>query len=310
MSVRPDNFMPTKKVRVSKCEIVSDIRRVARLLSHSPSSVEYKRLGRFDVRTVQRKFKVPWNQIINSAGLQYSLRTSGRIASTEELTRDLLRVARELGHPPTRTEYQSHGRFDSETMRRRSNKKHWEDAVAWLTGFDREEIKYAQARGGRYCTTQQWLSKLRSLSLVIGHAPTTGEANKAGINAHELCLRVGGKWIDVLQAAHIDIGNRSKRAVLLSTPIETLIEDVVAVAKRLGRAPKVSEYAACGHHSYLALRGRLGGWRQVKKLVSQKLSVGQGPPSHSLPLEGRRSAVVAHEAINTFFTHSRDRGAS
>src|SRR2546429_184849 len=116
-----------KKVRVSRTEIVSDIRKVARLLSHSPSSVEYKR----------------------------------------------------------------HGRFDSETMRRRSNKKHWEDAVAWLTGFDREEIKYAQARGGRYCTTQQWLSKLRSLSLVIGHArhaPTTGEANKAGINAHELCL--------------------------------------------------------------------------------------------------------------------------
>jgi len=52
VSVRPHNFMSTKKVRVSKGEIISDIRAVARLLSHSPSSVEYKRLGRFDVRTV------------------------------------------------------------------------------------------------------------------------------------------------------------------------------------------------------------------------------------------------------------------
>ena len=312
MSIRPHNFMSTKKVRVSKGEIISDIRAVSRLLSHSPSSVEYKRLGRFDVRTVQRKFKVPWNQIINSAGLQYSLRTSGRIASTEELKRDLLRVARDLSHPPTRTEYQSHGRFDPETMRRRSQKKNWEDAIAWLTGFDREDIKYAQARGGRYCTTQEWLSRLHRLALDLGHAPTTRESNAGGINAHELCKRVGGKWIEVLKAANIDTHTRNKRALLLTTTTETLIEDVVAVAKRLGRTPTVSEYVAHGHYSYLALRGRLGGWRQVKKLVSQKLSVGRRQLSHSLPFqwEDSHSTAMAHEAINAFFTHSLDRGVS
>ena len=106
-----------------------------------------------------------------------------------------------------------------------------------------------------------------------------------------------------------EMGNRSKRAILLSTPTETLIEDVVAVGKRLGRTPKVSEYAAHGHHSYLALSGRFGGWRQVKKLVTQKLSVGQRQISHSRQWEGSHSAV-AHEAINTFFTHSRYRGMS
>src|SRR5438874_7211970 len=260
------------KSRVTKAEMIADIRNVARALGHSPSSVEYGRLGRFDVRTVQRRFKMSWSRIINCTGLQYSSRTSGRIASTEELKRDLLRVARELDHPPTRGDYQKHGRFDAETVRRRSREQNWANAVAALTGLDREEIKRQQARGGCYRTTEEWLSRLGSLSLEIGHAPTTGEANKAGINAHALCLRISGNWINVLQAAHVDIGNRSERAVLLSTPIETLIEDVVAVGKRLGRAPKVSEYAACGHHSYLALRGRLGGWRQVKKLVNQKLS--------------------------------------
>src|SRR6266513_2929531 len=98
-----------KSTRISKGEIISDLRVLARALNHSPSSVEYKRLGSYDLRTVQRKFNVSWSQIINSAGLCYSPRTSGRIASTEELKRDLLRVARELSHPPTRTEYQSHG---------------------------------------------------------------------------------------------------------------------------------------------------------------------------------------------------------
>src|SRR5437764_5776104 len=111
-----------KSTRISKGEIIADLRKVARALNHSPSSVKYKRLGSYDLRTVQRKFKVSWSQIINSAGLRYSPRTSGRIASTEELKRDLLRVARELDHPPARKDYQTHGQFDAEPIRRRPGK--------------------------------------------------------------------------------------------------------------------------------------------------------------------------------------------
>src|SRR5436305_9637259 len=154
-----------KKSRVSKTEINSDIRTVARVLGHSPSSVEYRRLGSYDLRTVQRKFKTSWSQIIDAAGLHYARRTSGRIATTEELKRDLLRVARELDHPPTRGNYQEHGRFDAETVRRRSREQNWGNAVAALTGLDREEIKRQQARGGCYRTTEEWLSRLGSLSL-------------------------------------------------------------------------------------------------------------------------------------------------
>src|SRR2546430_6239028 len=121
-----------KKFRLTKAEIISDLREVARVLGHSPSSVEYRRLGSYDLRTVQRKFKTSWSRIIDAAGLRYSPRTSGRIATTEELKRDLLRVARELDRPPTRGDYQKHGRFDAETIRRRSGKRNWEDAVAAL----------------------------------------------------------------------------------------------------------------------------------------------------------------------------------
>src|SRR5436305_4174440 len=152
------------KVRISKRKIISDIRVVARELNHSPSSVEYARLGCYDVRTVQRRFEVSWADIINGAGLRYSRRTSGWIAATEELRRDLLRVARQLEHPPTRADYQKHGKFDPETMRRRSGKRKWEDAVAALSGLAREETKRQQAKGGCYRTTQEWLSKLHALS--------------------------------------------------------------------------------------------------------------------------------------------------
>src|SRR6266581_8005635 len=56
-----------------------------------------------------------------------------------------------------------------------------------------------------------------------------------------------------------------------SQPPETLIADVLAVARRLGRPPKAREYGAQGRYSYLALTGRLGGWKKVRRVVAEKL---------------------------------------
>jgi len=80
---------------------------VARVLGHSPSSVEYMKLGVFNIRTLQRRFRLSWHEIIASCGLRYTARTSHRIPSTAELRNDLWRVARELDHPPTRAQYQA-----------------------------------------------------------------------------------------------------------------------------------------------------------------------------------------------------------
>ena len=198
-----------------------------------------------------------------------------------------------------------YGQFDAETLRRRSGKARWEDAVAVLTGFDREQIKHQQASGGCYRTTQEWLSKLHALSRELGHAPTTRDANEAGINAHQLCLRVGGKWIDVLQAADIDLQNRNKRAILLTTPTERLVEDLVAIARRLGKVPKAREYEAYGQYSHLALRGRLGGWREVKKLVTHKLSARPRELSNAPSSPASQSLLSAESAVESFFTPTR-----
>src|SRR5262249_5546794 len=158
-------------------------------------------------------------------------------------------VARLLGHPPARFEYAVHGNFDAETVRRRSGQKNWENAVATISGLNVEQIKSSQARGGCYRTTEEWLTKLRDLSVKLGHAPTTKEANAAGINSHQLYLRVGGKWAEVLTAAKIDLRKRPKRATLLATRTEVLIEDVLRVSRRLGRPAIAREYALQGQYS-------------------------------------------------------------
>ncbi len=260
---------------ITDSEIVSDLRRVARLLNHSPSSVEYRRYGRYNVRTVQRRFNRSWRQIIEGAGLRYTPRTCHRIPSTEELQSDLRSVMREIDHPPTRSEYQARGSFGAETVRRRSGQKRWEDAVASLIGVSREEVKRYQRKGGCYRTTDEWLAKLRQLSQKLGHAPTTRESNEAGINAHQLRLRVGGSWTDVLKVAGIDLQCRTRHARLLSTSTDELIEDVVRVSREIGRVAKMREYERSGRYSCTAIRGRVGGWRRVKKVVRERLAGGE-----------------------------------
>ena len=258
----------TRKDTISKSQIILDLRRVARVLNHSPSSLEYAALGTYHVRTVVRKFGLSWEDIINTAGLCYTRRTFRPIPSTAEVTKDLERVAWEVGHPPTRREYELHGKFCAETVRRRSRKKEWADAVAEFTNFDREVIKHRQLG---YRTTEEWLGKLRALSEELGHAPTTAESNEAGINSHNLCLRVGGGWVEVLQAAGIDLKSRTKYALRYARDIDVLINDVVRVYRRLGRPAKGREYAAHGRYPYSTLRNRLGGWNNVKSVVASRL---------------------------------------
>ena len=262
------------KSLITDSEIISDIRRVARQLQHSPSSPEYMRHGRFDVTTLRRRFKTSWQRIIQTARLRYTPRTFRRIPSTEELRSDLRRVVREVKHPPTRAEYEASGNFSAETIRRRSGQKLWEDAVASLINVSREEVKRYQRKGGCYRITEEWLKRLHQLSERLGHAPTTRESNTAGINAYQLSLRVGGNWVEVLKAAEIDLRTRTPHATLLSTETEVLVEDVVRVSIRLGRAARRFEYRELGRYSDTMIRSRLGGWRQVKNVVRQKLHEG------------------------------------
>src|ERR1700752_20302 len=85
----------------------------------------------------------------------------------------------------------------SEIVKRRSRFKRWEDATAFIAGFDPEEVKRCQM--SHYRTTTDWLRRVKDLSLRLGHAATSAEANKAGISCHELCKRIRGNWLQVLE---------------------------------------------------------------------------------------------------------------
>lgn len=154
---------------------------------------------------------------------------------------------------------------------RRSGKPRWADAVAHLAGFDYEEVKRHQRKGGKiYRTTQEQLTMLREISEKLGRAPTSNEANCHGMNAQRLRERIGGSWEDVLKAAGIDLNKRSKHAVVRSIRTETLIADVLAVSSKLGRIPTLGQYREEGRYPCSTVMRRLGGWKNVKKVVGER----------------------------------------
>ena len=294
------------RYRISKAAILSDVRALARSLNHSPSSVEYARSGRYDVRTVQRKFKLKWPEIINSAGLRYVARTSAEIAPTSELKRDVLRVLNELAAPPTKKEYDERGKFDSQVIMRRTGKNIWIDALISLTGLNPPELTEYRARRGCYRSTSEWLSKLNALAKELGHAPTTAEANASGINARSLCKRVGGNWSRVLEAAGIDLRQRKRYAILRETATETMVSDLVALSHRFGRPAKFREYASLGHYSAVALRGRIGSWRRLRQIVARRLA----DHHNQIRVSTGTSRTSSESAVLAFFSPEKIRSGS
>lgn len=104
--------------------------------------------------------------------------------------------------------------------------------------------------------------------------------------------------MDVLTASKVDLRKRGRRAQLLSIPTDALIEDVVRVSRRLGRPAKAREYESQGDYSAVMLATRLGGWKQTKRIVSQRL-YGQGANGR---VRDADLSVSNSQAIDVFFS--------
>jgi hypothetical protein len=257
-----------KKKRIRTSDLIDDIRRVAHEVGRSPSSVEYAKHGKYAVSTLRSRLGNSWRDIIEKrAGLRYTARVCHRIPTDAEIRRDLERVHFSLGHPPSYTDYKHLGAFNVETVKRRQFGKTWPEVVVAFIEADLEEVKRHQRLTWQYQTTAQWLGRVDELARILGHAPTTYEANQHGINVKTIRNRIGGSWHDVLRAAGVDLNRRSKRRILMSTSTQSLIEDVIIVAQKLGRPPSLREYLCRSKFKSVALSGRLGGWAKVTEQV-------------------------------------------
>src|SRR5258708_24070869 len=103
-------------------EIVAELRRIAELLNKDyVSQRDFGKLSEIGVTTVEYNFG-SWNRAIQAAGLVPPTLDSlpgKRILTDDALLQEILRLALELGKPPTEREMTALGRFSVKPYRKR-----------------------------------------------------------------------------------------------------------------------------------------------------------------------------------------------
>ncbi len=249
----------------------ADLRRVAKLIGHQPTLIEYRAHGAHSDRTIFRRFGT-WRAFIEAAGLVYRPEAHGRYTD-EEIERDLRRVRALLGHPPTSREYRLHGRMNDETLYRRSGGQRWADVLTRFLGIDADEARRYTVRNS-YRTERERFDELRALAAKLGHTPTATEAREHGIAITSLRHQFGG-WRQAVVAAGLPEQKHRGNAKTLYTPTAEIIADVVRVARQLGRAPSSTEQSRYGRFNRTTVCARLGipQWAGVREIVEKRLGI-------------------------------------
>jgi len=150
-------------VRAEDAEILRDLRRSARRLGRRRlGASEYRRHGGYSPSTVIRRFG-SWNAAVERAGLRAPAQ-----ASDKQLLADLRRVARQLGRDRLgQTEYNRHGRYNSQMMARRFG--------SWGKAVERAALGTA---GHPHADIEALFYNLLAVWLKLGRRPASGEMRK------------------------------------------------------------------------------------------------------------------------------------
>lgn len=226
-------------------EILEHLREIARVVGHTPSVAEYNALRRPHMAcstTVSERFGGRWKYAIEAAGLPE--RNSNKI-ERERIIKALQKIARKLGHPPTKSEYKANRAKDmpsEKTISRNFNS--WADA---LKAADLKPCKCSHT-GCRY-SDEEVAKCLHIMAEKLGHTPSLKEY----VRYHEpdmpndKTLRIRyGSWPLALKAAGFedyDAKSKDRRVVFEEKySDEEIRKALVAVANKVGHAPSRNEY--------------------------------------------------------------------
>jgi len=116
-------------------DLKDDLVRVSNKIGRAPTVIEYSTHGEYSSRTIKNRLgDGSWKTALESVGADTSQRRhSGKTKIPEKkLQQDVEQVAKELGHPPTMTEYTQHGNHGHTTICNRFGDGSWTDALEQL----------------------------------------------------------------------------------------------------------------------------------------------------------------------------------
>lgn len=180
--------------------------------------------------------------------------------SNEEIIADVNRVAKELGHEPSSTEYDKHGKYDQGTVLYRLGGE-WPEVLE-RAGL---ESNREETRGGVRVTRQEILDDIVRVAEEIGHVPMVDEYNEHGKHSHVTLHKRVGEYRVAIDEAGLDpddlpSGGRRGRPL---TPKDKILDDLAKVGHEvydeLGRRPTITEYNERGEYAAQTASKRFDG---------------------------------------------------
>ena len=214
-------LMVNIQTNISKDEYVRELKRVAKKLGHTPTQAEFDKRATFKSCAINRRFGT-WNKAVEAAGLKIGHRKD--IPNSEILT-EIQRVAKKIGHTPTREDFIKHAKFSTSLVQARFGL--WNNALKTIGLTPNNRINIPQS---------EMLSELKRVAKKIGHTPTKKEFNKHAAFGGEVVYLRFGSWNKALRAAHLNINKHGK-----VTAQECIIE-LQRVAKKIGHTPTGKEF--------------------------------------------------------------------
>jgi len=146
-------------------EIINDIKQVEQKICKIPTQREYEQEGKYLISMIQRRKK--WNEWLELAcgATNHNISRTSKIPD-QELVNDILRVAKELGHIPTRGEYDKLGHYAPDTI---TSRKPWCDFAQDACGI---HVPKQIPVNVRKITDEELIAQLINLNQKLGRIPT------------------------------------------------------------------------------------------------------------------------------------------
>jgi len=251
--------------KVSKLELMNDLRRVAHHLGHRPTVSQYSQHGRYSATLVVKMGGI--RALWESMGLVYKDRNSIPSTDANSVLADLQRLRKQLGHLPTSQENRQFGAHGHETIVKYLKVKFWHEAM--IKAFDLSGLEAATLTPPKHRTLDMWLEILRHFVNELGRVPSYAEARtQIHWDPYEYPILKGKSIKSSLEAVGID----ARKYVTRSATDEEIIADVIRVARLLRRVPTKALYNQHGGRNAETVRCRIG-WRKAQELAAQAIGL-------------------------------------
>jgi hypothetical protein len=275
------------KAPISRLEVINDIRRVARELGCRPTYKDYKRLGNFSGSMIVKYGG--FRSIFESIGMKFKSSFGRDKLEQGKLTSEFKELQKKLGRLPTSHDVEHIAGHQWATCLNVFGVDHWHEILIKIFATTPQEI--ARITPPKQRTYEMWLILLKGLAEELRRPPTIAEAaRRIEYKPSRLPLLKGRSFKSVLHDAEIDSSN-CKASPLVSN--EIIMADIIDVAKRLNKAPSMSDYQAKGKYSVPLIVRRFGNWQQLKQQISNLLQ------------QSKLSKELIH--LSYFSDRSRDR---